>query len=184
MNAPTCLFLSSSLLFFAACSQQGNKAPYALTLDASGIGRISKETPFEPSAISALLPGFETAAFTSFREGEGYPLLRVMRGSEEWMVIRPAADRQHIESISLRTPYVRNSEGITIDSPLHSAYSEEELHFCRPGSREFSGRVVCRSKKTEHILYYYSDAKVHTADTLPPYPVLKTWNVEEIVWKP
>jgi hypothetical protein len=182
MNASAYLLLSS-LLFFTSCSQQSNKAPYALTLDASGIGPISKETPFDPSAISALLPGFETAAFTSVREGEGYPLLRIMRGSEEWMVIHPAADRRHIGSISLRTPHISNSEGVTIGSPLHSTFSEEELRLCRPGE-ELGGRVICQSKKTEHILYYYNDVKEYSGDTLPPYPVLKTWKVEEIVWKP
>jgi hypothetical protein len=183
MKIPAFLF-TSSLLIFTSCSQQNNKPPYSLTLDASGIGRITGETPFDPSALSALLPGFEITALTSFRNGKGYPLLRVMRGSEEWMVITPAPDGEHIANISLRTPHIRNAEDITIGSPLHSAYSEEELSFCRYGSEELRGRVVCRSKKTEHILYCYDDAKGHTGTALAPYSVLKTLRVEEIVWKP
>jgi hypothetical protein len=183
MNAPACLFLTS-LFLFSSCSQQNNRAPYSLTLDASGIGRINEQTPFDPSALSAMLPGFEITAFTTFREGEGYPLLRVMRGSDEWMVIQPTADRQHIRSITLRTPHIWNAEGVTIGSALQTVYSEKELSFCRPGSGELAGFTVCRSKKTPHILYHYVGAKGDADAALAPYTVLKSWRVEEIVWKP
>jgi hypothetical protein len=183
MNAPAYLFLSS-LLLFSSCSQQNHKAPYSLNLDASGIGRISKETPFDPSSLSALLPGFEITAFTAFREGVGYPLLRVMRGSEEWMVIRPTADRRHIQSIALRTPHIRNAEGIAIGSALQTAYSKKELSFCHLGNGELAGYAVCRSKKTPHLLYHYAGAKEDADAVLPPYSVLKSWKVEEIIWEP
>ncbi len=177
------LILILVTFMFTACSQERTKPLYAVKLSDSGVGKIKSTTPFEMRLIAPKFPGFEIDKFTFFKEGKPLPVIQVGYRGTAWMYLYPTKDKKNIESVSVVTSNIESSWSTKIGMRFDETYGLEQLNLCKSGSDGLAGKVICKEPLSKVTRYVYSGESIASEHELPSYKQLKSWRVDEIIWR-
>ena len=165
-------------------SSSGNQVHESLTIADDGVGPIRDGMRFDLRSLRELLPGYTVTAGISSTEGEGFPVIRVMHGEHELLVINPSSDRSSILSVVTRSSAVRDAFGGRIGATYANIFAEREPEGCDPGMEEYSGTVSCPAPGSSRVRYVFRGVGSGPDGAVPPLEELRSWTVWEIAWLP
>ena len=174
-----CISLSFSV--FAGYTRGLSKR---LVLSEKGVGPITKSTPFDVEKIQKLLPSYSVEKDAMMSEGESYPIIRVLKGKQEILVITPEADFKRIMSVMIKADKLRSPFKGKIGASYQSVYKGTKAFRCYPGVEEMSGTVSCAAPSFQNIRYFFAGEWNGPDGKIPPLNVLKDWKIKFIVWTP
>ena len=177
------LILILLTLMFTSCSQERTKPLYTVKLSDEGVGKIKVTTPFEMRLIEPKFPGFEIDKFTFFKEGEPFSVIQIGYRETPWMLLYPTKDKKNIESIAVLTSSIESVWPTKIGMRFDETYQTEQLHLCEAGSEDLEGKVICPEPSSKRIRYVYSGKSMALMGELPNYEELRSWHVDEIIWR-
>ena len=156
MRILTLLFLILTLLI-TGCSSEPKQLPYTLKISTKGIGRINRDTPFNPESINTKLLGFDVQQFTFFKAGTPHPVIRVTHNDKEIMLIYPTDNLKFIHSISISNSDVKNS-----DAPLGTNFKDINQKRFRCTEASEAGiiahmNITCKLNDSDTLTYLFQD---------------------------
>jgi hypothetical protein len=155
-----------------------------MALGEEGIGPITARTPFQVAALRRLLPEYSVARSRSGSEGEEFPVITVSRSGETLLVINPDGTGGDIASVVVTAKGIKTRSGVTVGSGFTEALAGQTPKRCVAGEEEMSGSVICPAPKSRHITYVFRGEYDGPDGQLPPLPVLRSWRISQLVWRP
>ncbi|HXH03485.1 MAG TPA: DUF1131 family protein [Candidatus Competibacteraceae bacterium] len=155
-----------------------------LVIGDNGVGGITRDTPFDPKAISQALPGLAVERAEATAEGIAYPVIRVLRDKHELLVLAPDLEQRHVGSLMSASPEVASSQGVTVGASFQQIYERQTPSACEAGVEEWSGMVFCPAPASNNVQLLFKGQWSGPDGNLPPPEVLRTWTVAQIWWLP
>ena len=175
-------------IFLSGCSSSNSRHETAplmeIVLSDKGVGQITSATPFDIKEIDRLFKGMSVVGDVDYTEGEPYPVIRVLKETEEVLTINAMEEEGPIFSIGTSHKSVRNAYGTKVGDQFEDIYGIDYEKLCSPGMEELSGMVLCREKGSARLVNIFNGDWDGPDGQLPPYEVLKTWKVIELYWRP
>ncbi|MDZ4380692.1 MAG: DUF1131 family protein [Parvibaculum sp.] len=172
-------FFLAAVLVLAACDQ-----PLDLTVTEKGVGPLTAETPNEPEAIAALLPGWDVTTTFAPIEGEDYSFIVAMRDTEiEIQIAAANREARSVSRITVFTPDIPDTNGVAVGESYSEIYTEDATPDCLPGIEERSGNIFCPALATGHIFYEFGGTWDGPDGIVPPADVIADWKVIAIHWR-
>jgi hypothetical protein len=180
-------FTKTLLLFLSIFSStiSGSKdSSGVITVGDNYVGAISDKTAFDQKNIQKLFPNCVVKTVTSSSEGEEFPTLQIVENGDVLFVINPDMTNGSIYSIEIKSNRIKNDLGPGIGFTYSQIFKDSPSSDCTPGIEEYSGFIICRDFRSQHVYYLFSGEKNGPDYEIPPLNILNTWKIKEIIWKP
>lgn len=178
--------LVASAFFLVACAVIDTdfavETETFLQVSDAGVGGLTGSTKYSSSAVQAALPGFavqgiKTADETSTKQAlgvfkDGFQVLQVFRG-----------DTGAISAVHGVTHHMIGPNGERIGLPFgQSGLSRDD---CRVGKGLWRGMAICPARGAANVSLVFSVPEYQGPfDRLPDRNVLRTAELQRIVWRP
>ncbi|MFH1259165.1 MAG: DUF1131 family protein [Elusimicrobiota bacterium] len=168
--------------------QKIQKKPKIVISD-KGVGPINEKTLFEYAEIQRLFPGLVVKKVEDGGgfEDMGFPIINVLDKGQTLITINPVNgnnDDKRIYSVVVKSNLVENSLGAKIGSTYAQIYKSGISSNCKPGMEQDSGTIIDQDPNSKHVRYVFEGEWNGEDGSIPPFEVLKTWKITEIIWNP
>ncbi len=166
--------------------QKIQKKPKIVISD-KGVGPINEKTLFEQAEIQKLFPGLVVKVGEGGFEDVGFPVINVLDKDQTLITINPVSgndDDKRIYSVVVKSNLVKNSLGAKIGSTYAQIYKSGISSNCKPGMEQDSGTIIDQDTNSKHVRYVFEGEWNGSDGSIPPFEVLKTWKITEIIWNP
>ena len=180
------------MIFLVACDSDKNSTNASkkravqpsIMLSADGVGPINASTPFNMHQITLAFQDYSVTEYTQFQHGDSIPVIRVSEDGKPLLLINPDNEQKSIFSIFVMSNKIGNVLGHEIGTPYNKIYNYGETEPCTAGSEEFTGKVLCLAPNASNLLYVFAGDWDGPKTETPPTPILSTWELKTIIWRP
>ena len=179
---PLAVRFAASLLA-AFLLHSGRAAACAPELTESGLGGITRDTPFDAAEIAAALPGCRVERGDASSEGEPVDVLVVKDGTKPAALVFPDWTGG-IFSVLMQGSAVRNRFGAALGMRFASVFGRSAAPVCVPGVEDSSSRVMCPVLPGSRVAYVFEGTWNGPDSSLPSPEVLASWTLVAFLWRP
>lgn len=179
---PLAVRFAASLLA-AVLLQSGRAAACTPELSESGLGGITRDTPFDAATIAGALPDCRVERGGGSSEGEPVDILVIKDGTTPVALVFPDWTGG-IFSVLMQGSAVRNRFGAALGMRFAGVFGKSAAPVCVPGVEDSSSRVMCPVEPGSRVAYVFEGAWNGPDSTLPSPDVLADWTLVAFLWRP
>lgn len=149
-----------------------------IQLTQSGLGAVSRGTPYGANSLQAALPGFSFDTVQTATGAEVTWLLTAFKDGQQQAQFEPDTSKKFVSRVHIVGQEAAGPNGERLG--MNFAQTGGAKRSCKPGEAEWIGMALCRDGA---LTYVYAPPSYENADGgLPPRETLAQSRLVRIIW--